>query len=215
MQCRGFTLIELLVVLTIIAVIIGGIGVVAVGGFKKRRDADRIAHMAFIQSTLEFYIAQHDDFTTILSSDGVLTTHNGQTFDEAVYYSTPVYPSAVSGKHPWSTLQGYMSAYAPTLPTDPKNEYDGWLANGEPDYGSEDIRNGYIIVRLRSLNVDQLSGCSGAGHQDEYVAGYIVESVLESEDHKASNRIREPRLFGCISQSSPEAHVMRFWGTVK
>jgi prepilin-type N-terminal cleavage/methylation domain-containing protein len=212
---RGFTLIELLVVTAIILIIVSSVSIVVVGGFQRRRDADRIAHLALVQSVLEFYIAEHGDFDVILSSDGAVTSHNGQSFTESVYYSTPTYPSAVPGKHPWTVLNSYTVKYSNDLPVDPLNKYATWTATGDPDYSNEGITQGYILVRLRSINVDQLSGCSGAGYSDEYVAGYIIETALESKTHRASNRLRESRLFGCVAETDPLTHKMQFWGTIK
>ena len=207
----GFTLVELIVSVTIVTLIAGISIMMVLGGLSKRRDANRVTHVAAIQTTLEFYLTEHKNFDTILAADGVLKTQYGQTFREAVYYSTPVYPSALPGRHPWSTLDIYLSRYNSGLPLDPLNDYDAWTPAGEPDYSNWDIRIGYIIVRLRSMDVNQPGTCPG----QSFRAAYVIESVQEKYNNKYVDPVREPRLFSCTNVDSPQRHVMKWWGILK
>lgn len=207
----GFTFIELIVVITIISLITGVSIIAALGGLTQRRDANRVTHAASIQTIVEFYLAEHKNFDEILATDGVVKTQYGQTFTEAVYYSTPMYPSTVPGRHPWNLLDGYLAKYNNGLPLDPLNDYIGWNALGEPNYLQWDIKRGYIIVRLRSIDVLQPTGCPGKTLR----AAYIVETIQEKQSNKYVDVVREPDLFGCMTIDSPYRHVMRLWGILK
>jgi prepilin-type N-terminal cleavage/methylation domain-containing protein len=207
----GFTLIELLVVTSIMAVIIVASSFGFVNILKNRRDTARIAHVSAIQTSLVFYLSEFKDFSAILASDGVpCSTCYGQIFDEAVYYSTPVYPG-MPGKHSWSQFNQHVAKYSSAVPADPLNKYTDWLGNGEPDYTSPTLIHGYIVVRLRSITVDQPTGCAG----EEIKSGYLIETVLENETNKRTDKTREPRLFGCIPAGDPQEHLFRAWGALK
>lgn len=206
----GFTFVELIVVITIVTIITGVSITAVLGGLARRRDANRVTHVSSIQTTLEFYLAEHKNFDAILATDGVNRTQYGQTFREAVYYSTPVYP-ALAGRHPWSTLDGYLRKYNSGLPLDPLNDYTTWTGAGEPNYSTWDFRQGYIIVRLRSIDVIQPASCPGQNIR----AAYIIESVQEKFNGKYTDPTREPALYGCVGVDAPYRHVMRLWGILK
>lgn len=205
---KGFTLLELLIVITIIGIIVSISSFAMIGALKDNRDTKRISNIAAIQNALEFYLAEHGDFDSIVNGvEGTDMVKYGDNYREAVYYSTS--PPLLAGKNSWVDLHVHIEKYIDSIFVDPFNDYTGWsLVDGEPDYNSPELIQGYTMVRLRSKNIDQDTGCG----TEIIKAGYLIETVLEDETNKRTDKNREPRLFDCVATNE---HVMRLWGTVK
>ncbi len=89
---RGFTLIELLVVIAIIG-LLSTLAVVSLNSARKKaRDTKRVADIRTLQSALELYATENEQ-----------------------------YPSAVGGTTCWTDLRGTLAAYISTLPIPPSS----------------------------------------------------------------------------------------------
>lgn len=105
---KGFTLIELLVVISIIAILAAVVISTFTNLQKNTRDAKRKADLAAIQSVLEQYHADQDNYPTVITPGSTLTTPAGVTpvktysaklpqepnTGRSQYFYAPFYPAA-------------------------------------------------------------------------------------------------------------------------
>ncbi len=136
----GFTLIELLVVIAVIGLLASIIAVAVNTSRKKARDAQRIASLKQIQTALELYYDDNDEYP---------------------YTGSYTYTTTANCGYNWCVLEAALSSYLPELPRDPlglQNSYRFYY-----DCDNADNRQTYgLMARMEhSSNFDLVTGDGG------------------------------------------------------